>query len=138
FGASGSAQKKIVLLFVGTVIFGHLVPIDHIEKSVDIIGPPVLIVQVIGVLPNVKPQNGMAITATSRHQGIVLVRGGTDFHFPALVDAQPGPTGTKTGCGGRRKLFPKALKGSKGVIDGIGQLPTGFSASIGGQGLPKE
>src|SRR5690606_35043321 len=125
-------------LFVGAVVLGNPVPIDHIEESSNIIGPSVLIVQVIGMFPYVKSQYGITLATTSGHQGIVLVGCGTDFQLPALVDTQPGPSGPKTCPCGRGEFFLEGLKGPKGRIDGIAKFPTGLSTTFGGHDLPKQ
>src|ERR1039457_5431087 len=48
------------LFFGGGVILGHFSPVDHAPDRLEIIGASVLVLQVVGVLPNVHAKNGLA------------------------------------------------------------------------------
>ena len=48
-------------------------PVDHRPKSREIISPAVLILQVIGVFPNINPKNWCSFYLGNIHQWIVLI-----------------------------------------------------------------
>ena len=73
------------------------VPVDHVEEGRNILRPAVLVGQVIGVLPDVDPEDrGFALAERA-----VLVRRGHDFQL-ALVLHEPGPTASEEKGGGVR------------------------------------
>lgn len=61
-------------------------PIDHRVKGLDVLRATILILQIVGMFPNIDPQNGCLALA----DGTVLIRGGQYCQF-ALMDGQPGP-----------------------------------------------
>src|SRR5207302_8575250 len=40
-----------------SVIFRHSVPIDYVPPSLDVIGPAVLVIEIVSVLPNIETQH---------------------------------------------------------------------------------
>src|SRR5207237_9320225 len=40
-----------------SVIFRHSVPIDYVPPSLDVIGPAVLVIERVGLLPHVEPED---------------------------------------------------------------------------------
>src|SRR6266446_10453725 len=88
-------------LYAGLVILRHRVPVDHIPPSFDVIGPAVLIVQIVRVLPNVYAQNRLV----PLHERIVLVGRRDDFELTALVFDQPSPTTAETADASSGKFF---------------------------------
>src|SRR5580698_846220 len=70
-------------------------PVDGGPPGGEVVGTLVLILQIIGVLPNVVPEDGMV----ALREGRVLVGGGSDFEF-AAVPQEPAPAGAELlGCG---------------------------------------
>src|SRR4051794_10586787 len=83
-----SSGKNRVRFLEHTEIFFGLAPIDHIPPRVDIIGPLILVFQIISVLPDIKTQyRGVFFIV---HHGAVLVRRTTDMKL-AVIAAQPDP-----------------------------------------------
>src|SRR5438034_2033470 len=68
----------------------HKVPVDHIEPGGDIIGSLVLVLEVIGMLPNIDAQQRLLALAQRR----VLVWHRFNLQFPAIL-YQPGPAAAK-------------------------------------------
>src|SRR6266446_3927177 len=79
-------------LYAGSVILADGVPVHHVPPGFDVIGPAVLIVQIVRVLPNVHAQNRLV----PLHERIVLVGRRDDFELTALVFDQPSPTAAET------------------------------------------
>src|SRR5437899_259180 len=58
-----------------SVIFRHSVPIDYVPPSLDVIGPAVLVIEIVSVLPNIETEDRRVPV----HQRAVLVRSGDHF-----------------------------------------------------------
>ena len=79
--------------YIGSVVpLGYLVPVDNVEEGRYIVGSSVLIVQVIGMLPDIEPEDGSALMIGNIHQRIVLVGSGSDEQLIVSIYTQPGPT----------------------------------------------
>src|SRR5574341_1423315 len=52
----------------------HLVPVDRVPPGVQVVRALVLVLEVVGVLPHVDPEDRLV----AFHPGAVLVRGGAD------------------------------------------------------------
>src|SRR3954462_13019839 len=63
-----------------------LAPVDHIPPGPDVIRPAVLILEVVGVLPDVESQDRLL----AFHERVVLVRRARDRKLAAVRD-EPGP-----------------------------------------------
>src|ERR1700691_551045 len=81
----GMGWKMDLLLGVGEV-FLHLRPVNGVPPGLEIIGPAVLIFQVISMFPDVHTEESL----TAIDDGIVLVRGGFDDEF-SVAEQKPGP-----------------------------------------------
>src|SRR5471030_2889931 len=68
-----------------------MVPVDQVvEERLEIIGPPVAVVDVIGMFPHIAAENGRA----AMNQRVFAVGGLGDGKLAAL-DLDPGPAGTE-------------------------------------------
>ena len=85
-----------------------LVPVDHVEEGRDILWTPGLVLQIVGVLPDVDPQDGGFALA----ERAVLVRRGHDFQL-ALVRHEPGPTASEEKGGGVREVLLELVEASE-------------------------
>ena len=70
---------------------GHLIPVDDVEEGRDVIGTPILVVEVIGVLPDIDTQD----RDPTLHQWRILVRRTFDNEL-SVVQRQPCPSAAKT------------------------------------------
>src|SRR5512136_1837409 len=71
FGGREMRGGDVPLLAGSLEHLRHIVPIDHvIDKGLEIVGPAVAIVDVIGMLPHVAPENGLRAV----HQRAFAVR----------------------------------------------------------------
>lgn len=136
-------RKKLSLHRPGVriiVALGHFCPIDDVEKRGNIIGAAVLVVQVVGVLPHVKAEDGGTFFIGHVHEGVVLVGRGGDEQLVVAVCAEPGPTGAETGGGSGRKFLFEVFKRPEVTVNRFGDVHLGgrLAAAIGRHDLPKE
>ena len=88
-------------------------PVDQRHEVLEIIGAAVLVVEVIGVLPNIDGQQ-------RRHpmtQRVIAVLQGQDLQLAIGVDCQEDPTRTEEQSGGLVELFDHRAEGTKGLRD---------------------
>src|ERR1700722_803367 len=83
------------LLFGVGEVFSNLLPVNRIPPSFKIFGAPILIFQIVGVFPDVQAEESFSAV----HDGIVLIRGGSDGEL-AIAKQQPSPAGAKPFGGG--------------------------------------
>ena len=89
----------------GKLLYGvksllDLRPVHHIPPRGKVLIPPVLILQVVGVLPDVDAHDG----EFALHNRTVLIGGGVDFQL-AAVGNQPCPSGAKAAHGGSTQFL---------------------------------
>jgi hypothetical protein len=73
-------------------VFVHLVPVDNIPPVGDVLGAAVLVLEVVGVLPDVDAEDGVLdFVLYALHQRVVLVWGTDDLEFILAVDHEPDP-----------------------------------------------
>src|SRR5882757_375627 len=77
-----------------------LSPVHDVPPGGDVIGPAVLVFQVVRVLPDVDAEDGLL----ALHQRAVLIRGAFDHELAALID-HPGPATAEAADAGFRQLF---------------------------------
>src|SRR6202030_500085 len=99
-----------------SVIPGDRVPVDHVPPGFDIIGPAVLVIQVVGVLPNIDAEN-RCITV---HERTVLVRRRDDFELATLVLDQPRPTAAETADARGGQFLLESIEATAGGLDIVG------------------
>lgn len=124
----------------GGVCCGDLIPVNDVPEGINVIRASVLIIQVIGVFPNIEAEDGRvaAVPESGAHEGAVLV-GGTG-HFEGSIGGSDQPCPTRAEAG-RTGVGEGRLKGSKiteSGIDGLCELAGWFSAAIGGKNAPKK
>ena len=54
---NGSRARKEILATLCSVIFGDLVPVHNVPPCFDVVGATILIVQIIGVFPNIDAED---------------------------------------------------------------------------------
>src|SRR5271170_5200025 len=72
-----------------------LVPVDGVPPGGEVVGALVLVLEVVGVLPDVVAEDGVEALG----EGVVLVGGGEDGELAALED-EPAPAGAELFGGG--------------------------------------
>jgi hypothetical protein len=104
------------------------IPIHQGPPGLDVVRAAVLILEVVGVLPNVEAEQRRApLDAGEIHQGVVLVGGAGDREPSIGAADQPGPAGAEPP---RRRLVEGGLhrlQGAEAGVDGLSQLGGGFT-----------
>ena len=116
------------------VILRDLVPIHHVPPRLDVIGPAVLVIEIIGVLPDVDAEDRRVAV----HQRAVLVRRGNHFELAALVLDQPGPAAAEAARPGRREFFLERVEAAEGGFDVVAQFAGRFAAGVRAHDFPEE
>ena len=80
----------------GFVVCANGVPVNHAPKRLEIIRAAVLVLEIIGMLPNIAAKN----RRSAFHQRCVLISRVTNTESAVGLDAQPRPTAAKL-CGAR-------------------------------------
>src|SRR4051794_19426381 len=115
------------------ITLGDALPIDHVPPSLEVFGPPVLVLEVVSVLPDVDPEQWRVAV----DQGRVLVRGGRDSEAGAVVD-QPCPAAAELlGRGGADLPLQIPYRLEVG-LDRVGKRTRWVAASVGGHELPEK
>ena len=98
----------------------NYIPVDHVEKRIDVVWATVLVVEVVGVFPDVEAEDGfteIGVWDDAFHERVVLVGGAGDFEFTVLQD-QPCPARAETFCSGFAEGFFEIVHGTEGRDDG--------------------
>src|SRR5688572_887830 len=112
----------------------HLFPVHHVPPRFDIVRSPVLVLEVVGVLPNVEAEDrGPALGDRA-----ILVGGVLDPELATPLDAEPCPAAAEATSGGRGDLGFESPKVFERLRDRVGQLPARLTAPFGGHDGPKE
>src|SRR5918998_329315 len=89
----------------GVVALVDLVPVDGVQPRLEILRTPVLVFEVVGVLPNVVPEYWEARRLDDPgHQRVVLVRGRCDGKPAVGADDHPDPAGAEPADAGLVEL----------------------------------
>src|SRR3954449_6445337 len=68
-------------------IFADLRPVDHVPPRRDVLRPAVLVLEVVGVFPDVEAEDRRA----PLHERAILVGRGLDAQRAAAIQCEPGP-----------------------------------------------
>ena len=124
----------------GFVVLRSGLPGDNIPESLEVIRAAVLVVEVVGVLPDVDTNDGFALGTGDglAHEGRVLIGGGDDLELLRGSDDEPGPATAKTSEAGGFELGLEFVKAAELLVDGLGEGSGGGSAFIGTKEFPEE
>src|ERR1035441_8780147 len=128
------------LQFSAFVIDFGLVPVDHVPERCDVIGPAILVIQVISVFPHVEADDRFALNAGDglAHERTVLVGGGADREFLVRADDEPGPAGAEAGRAGLGELFLEFVEAAESRGDRVAQRAFRRAAFAGTEDFPEE
>ena len=100
------------------------IPVDDIPKCGNVVGATVLVVEVVGVFPDVEPENRCAGAGASNftHEWVVLIGGGANAECAVFFFAEPCPAGSESGGCGFGKGFFHAVKRTEVALDGGGEV----------------
>lgn len=95
-----------------------LVPVNDVPEGVDVLRAPVLVLEVVGVLPYIEAEDGDArLLNVTSHERIFLVSGARDEELAIVAHAEPGPAGAKPGGGGAVKRLLHFVERAKVGVD---------------------
>mmetsp|Transcript_45562 Transcript_45562/g.107036 ORF Transcript_45562/g.107036 Transcript_45562/m.107036 type:complete len:313 (-) Transcript_45562:68-1006(-) len=104
------------------VVLRDLGPVHYAPERRDVLRTPVLVLQVVGVLPHVESEERHHLrTLRSLHQRVVLVGGGSDHELPVRTNAQPRPPRAETLRGRRVERLLHLVHRPERVVDGLGE-----------------
>src|SRR5258708_38489381 len=123
-GVCESFTSLGLLLFRGCKEIAGCVPVDRVPPSLDVVGTEILILQIVGMFPDVQSDHGLS----GKKICGVLIRRGIDGQL-AFSYQQPGPAGAKAPQPGGRKFRLKFRERSKRRVDRSSQVPLRFTAA---------
>src|SRR4029453_3012086 len=92
-----------------SVILRDRVPVYHVPPGFDVIGTPVLILKIIGVLPNIDAQD----RRVAIHQRAILIWSRNDFELSVLILNQPRPAAAKASSTSGSKFLFEIVKAAE-------------------------
>src|SRR5262245_59397437 len=95
---------------------GDGVPVDHLPPRIDIVGPLVLVAQIVRMLPDIDAEDGRL----PGHERRVLVGRAGDGQL-AAVENQPGPAAAEAPQGRLLDLGLEVVEAAERRIDGLAQ-----------------
>ena len=98
--------KGAISLLPSFIKLFHLAPVDHVEERGDVVRAAVLVVQVVGMLPDVEAQDWQV----PMQEGAVLVGGAAHVQLAAFIKAHPGPAAAEARGRGLGELLAKAVE----------------------------
>src|SRR6185503_4106740 len=116
-----------------SVIFRHHVPVNNVPPRLEVISAPVLILQVIGVLPHIDPDNRRIAV----HQRAVLIWRGNYFE-PSTLPDQPCPSTPEAAHTRGAEFFLKLIEAAESGVDVIREFAFRLAAGIRSHDAPKE
>src|SRR6516165_11950096 len=130
-----AVRMRAARLFHRRVIhLGDVLPIDQmVDEGLEVVRPPVAVVDVVGVLPHVAAEDQLAAV----HQWVLAVGGLGDGDL-AILDRQPGPTRPELRDAGLNKVFLHLGDGAEVGDDLFFEIAGKLvAAAIGFHPLPK-
>jgi hypothetical protein len=115
----------------------HLLPINHLPDSLEVLGLAVLILQVVGVLPGVDAEQGLE----GADDGVLVGVGSNGDIMGVLVADEPDPATALEGGEGLVEGVLEGGEGAVGAVQGAGEGAGWGLAAVGGgrrQVLPEQ
>src|ERR1039458_7900615 len=107
-------------------------PVHYVPPGRQVIRTAVLILQVVGVFPNVAAEHDVL----AFHDRAVLVRGGGDLDTGRRL-YQPCPAGTEAAHPGGVEFFLEGFEAAEGADDGLRHVTHRRAARVGAHDLPE-
>lgn len=113
-------------------------PVDNVPDGVEVVGADVLVLEVVGVLPNINSQKGNQSSGGLKR--ILVGRGGDLKALELLVVAQPTPSGALNSSSLGVELGDELVKRAPGLLNLLEKITRGLGDLLvtRGQVLPKE
>jgi hypothetical protein len=112
------------LLYGRVIVCCDLSPVDHVPDGLEVVRTAVLVVQIVGVFPDINAQDWRAFATGDglAHERAVLVGGGGDAQLLVGADDQPGPAAAEARGTGLFHLGFQLVETAESGIDRIGEL----------------
>src|SRR5437764_9676198 len=111
------------------VILADLGPVDHVPPRRDVLRPAVLVLEVVGMFPDVEAEDRRA----PLHERAVLVGRGLDAQRSAAVQGEPGPAAAEAARGRLGELVLERVEAADGLGDRLSQRAAGLASRVGAQ-----
>src|SRR5450759_4733623 len=115
-------------------VLGGEVPVRQLPEGLDVLGPRVAPVDVVGVLPDIAGQQGLVLG----RQRSASVAGRPQFESSVRHLDEPGPAGAEEADGGFGELFLELLEGPEVLLDALEQRAGRFARGIRAEAVPVE
>jgi hypothetical protein len=118
----------------------YLIPVNNGEEGFYVVRAAVLVVEVVGVLPDVEAEDGGSLHVGNVHQGVVLVRGRGNGEVTVFSHNEPGPSGAEAAAGGGGELVFEAVEATEVLSDGMAEFAgcIGETATVGAHHFPEQ
>src|SRR5688572_24023485 len=121
-------------LLVRGVELGDVRPIDHVPPRIDIVGAAVLVIEVVGVLPDIETED----RDLAFHHRRILIGGAGDAETATRLDDEPRPTATKTAGRSGLELRLEVVEAAKRGIDGGRKVTGGHAFGVRPHDVPEQ
>src|SRR5207249_10193305 len=119
-----SASSRLCFLLPGRLEpLSHFSPVDDVPPRRHIVRPPVLVLEVVRVLPHIEPEDGNLAV----HERAVLVRRAEQLELAAR-EREPRPAAAEAARGGARQLLFELGEVPESLLDRIGERAARLSA----------
>lgn len=117
---------------------GDSLPVDDVPDGVEVVGADVLVLEVVGVLPDINSQK--RDQSSGGLEGVLVGGGGDLKTLELLVVAQPTPSGALNSGSLSIELGDKLVKRTPGLLNLLEELARGLGDLLvaRGQILPEE
>src|SRR5262245_35891490 len=105
-------------------------PVHDVPPCGDVIDAAILVLQVVGMLPDIQPEN----RRFAFHDRVVLIRSALDAELAVGVD-QPGPSAAKASDARLGKLLLERAEPTEGRLHRLGERAFGFASGVGSHDL---
>ena len=105
-------------------------PIHQLPPGLKIVCPAVLVLEVIGVLPDVESEQG----SEAFGEGIACVGALGYEELAVVVLGEPYPSGAEEADAGVDKGAAEVLEAAEVAVDGLAQLSFGHASAVGAEG----
>src|ERR1700726_343232 len=116
----------------GEALFDCL-PVDGVPPGREVVGPAVLVLQIVGVLPDVHAEDRLLVL----HQRAVLVRPAENLEL-AAAPHQPPPTGAELADRGIGQLLLEGIEAAEVPVNGARQVAARLAAAARRHDLPEQ
>src|SRR6266487_5490706 len=109
------------------------IPVDYIPPSVQILGTAILVLKIVGILPDIVTHHRIH----TAHERAVLISCRDDLQFSIRVKHKPCPTRSETLGASIIKSRFESIEGTKCLLDSAGKVASRFATTIWRHDIPE-